>query len=176
MKKLPIGAWDPRNVVIGLLSLITAASVSATLIVIHREPEPLDFAPIETDAGAEHYDGGPTSAENPSSSLSLLYGGEVTVSLSDGTVTFLAGNPAASGYDLVFLIEVTDGEHEAVIGQTGRIPSGMQVRETSLVTEYASLSAGKYVGQIRVLVYDAETGARTQFDSLLKDIEITVTE
>ena len=49
MKKLPIGAWDPRNVVIGLLSLITAASVSATLIVIHREPDPLDFAPVETD-------------------------------------------------------------------------------------------------------------------------------
>ncbi len=176
MKPIRKLGWDIRNVVIAVLSIVTVASVCATVAILHREPDPLDFMPVETDSAAERLEEDKGSAAGGSSTLSLRYSGEVTVNLADKTVHFRMGNPSSSGWDVVLLIEVTDGENTAVIGRTGRIPAGMQITETSLITDYARLSAGQYDGQIRVMLYDSETGARTQFDSLLKDIVITVTE
>ena len=130
-----------------------------------------DYAAKDTEANAEQIeDDGQSKLDSPSGggAVTLIYAREVDVSLTDGTVRFLIGNPAESTEYLIAQIVIQDH----VIAQSGAIRPGYRVTELPLEASAAPLlQSGGYDGKIVLYMYDEETDERAMVNS---EIIVTV--
>ncbi len=139
-----------------------------------RAPEVLDpdYAAKATEPNAEQIEG--TSGEKLDApegggAMSLIYGKEVQIDLSDAKATFLVGNPAESTVYLVAEIVIQDH----VIAQSGAIKPGYRLTELKLAEGAKDiLQVGGYDGKIVLYMYDSETDERAILNS---EIIVTVT-
>ena len=90
-------------------------------------------------------------------SVSLTYTREVSIDISDKSVSLMFANPGKSNQDIVLQLVIQDN----VIVQSGTLVPGKQVTKLDLSEDAASkLSAGTYEGNFNVLYYDLQSGER----------------
>ncbi|MCC8357657.1 MAG: hypothetical protein LJU34_07515 [Oscillospiraceae bacterium] len=162
-----------------LLAGITVAAVGVTVwALFFRDNDAQtdvltpDYAVQETEENAESM--GDESDEKLEASegggaVSLTYSTEVTVTLSEKTVSLYFGNPGKSTQDVVLQMVIQD----TVVMQSGLITPGNQVSALSLADGAAELlEPGGYDGKFVVLYYDPDTGERAVVTT---EIPVTVT-
>lgn len=163
------------KIIIAALALIAVIALCFGIWAIwFRAPEVLDpdYAAKEPDKNAEQIEG--TSGEKLDApegggAMSLIYGKEVEIDLSDSKATFLIGNPAESTVYLV--VEIVIRDH--VIAQSGAIKPGYRLTTLKLAEGAKDiLQVGGYDGKIVLYMYDAETDERAILNS---EIIVTVT-
>ena len=89
--------------------------------------------------------------------MSLTYSKEVTVSLSEKSVSLLFANPSKSNQDVVLLLQIED----AVLFRSGRLTPGNRVTALPLAEGVESrLMPGGYEGKFIVLYYDSVSGEK----------------
>lgn len=152
-----------RNILIVVLLLISAAAVCVTIwVLFFRDDGQLtpDYAPVDEEANAEEIpDDSGEKMEVPEGggSVSLTYTREVSIDISDKSVSLLFANPGKSNQDIVLQLVIQDN----VIVQSGTLVPGKQVTKLDLSEDAASkLSAGTYEGNFNVLYYDLQSGER----------------
>ena len=165
-----------RNPLILILLMITIAALAVTVwALFFRDSGPVlapDYAPQEEEQHAEtipNDDGEKMDQPEGGGSVSLSYAREVTVNLSDETVSLYFANPGKSNQDIVLQV-VIQGE---VIVQSGTLKPGNQVTSLELLEGTKKiLAAGGYEGQFVVLYYHPETGEKAVVNT---EIPVTIT-
>lgn len=100
--------------------------------------------------------------ESGGGAASLSYTKVVTVDLNTKQIHMLFGNPSRSNYNAVVQVMV-EGE---VIGMSGRLEPGYQVRELPLDKD-VELFPGKYEGKLQIYFYDPVTFERAMVNSAI---------
>lgn len=163
-----------------LLLAVTAAAVGvAVWALFFRQEENTtlapDYAPQELEENAEPLTEDSTEKlEAPAGggAVTLMYQDGVTVDLSEGTATFLYGNPGESTVNVLLQIVIQD----QVIAQSGRLEPGNQVTLFHLEEGVAEqLEPGGYDGKYVLSFYDPETEEKSAFDTEIP-VSVTVTE
>ena len=170
-KKTP---WQNKLFII-LLLLITCSSVTVTYwalfirksksepvkqVVKKEEPKILepDVKPEDNEKNAESMgDAGDKKLDQPKGggAVSITYSKDVTIDLSDKTVSLLFGNPTRSNQSMVLQIVIQDN----VIVQSDTLAPGYQVKKLDLKTDIG-LKPGTYKGKFNILYYDSDTGKK----------------
>lgn len=161
--------WKKKLLIL-LLLLITCTSVGVTywaLFIRNNKPaqkdngpkilEP-DVAPGDKEKNAESMgDEGDKKLDQPKGggAVSITYSKNVTIDLSDKTVSLLFGNPTRSNQSMVLQIVIQDN----VIVQSDTLSPGYQVKKLDLDTDIG-LKPGTYKGKFNVLYYDSDTGKK----------------
>ena len=161
--------WKKKLLVL-LLLLITCTSLGVTywaLFIRNNKPEQKqdgpkilepDVAPGDKEKNAESMgDEGDKKLDQPKGggAVSITYSKDVTIDLSDKTVTLLFGNPTRSNQSMVLQIVIQDN----VIVQSDTLAPGYQVKKLDLKTDIG-LKPGTYKGKFNVLYYDSDTGKK----------------
>lgn len=156
------------TIVMATLSLITVAAVSVTVWALFlREPDIVltpDYAPQKKEENAiripEEDDDNPAEtmqAVEGGGAVSLTYGTNVSIILSNETAALYLANPSRSAQDMVVQVVIQD----TILVQSGRLIPGNQVTTLKLLKGAAEkLSPGGYEGKIVVLYYDRENGEK----------------
>lgn len=111
---------------------------------------------------------GKLEQEGGGGATSLTYADKVTVDLNMGKLKLLLGNPSRANYNAVVQVVLQD----EVIGISGRLEPGYQVRELSL-DKKLKLSPGEYEGKLQVYFYDPATDERAMVNASIP-VSITV--
>ena len=161
--------WKKKLLIV-LLILITCSSLGVAFWALfvrndkpeQKEEEPKilepDVAPGEKEKNAESMgDAGDKKLDQPKGggAVSITYSKDVTIDLSDKTVTLLFGNPTRSNQSMVLQIVIQDN----VIVQSDTLAPGYQVKKLDLKTDIG-LKPGTYKGKFNVLYYDSDTGKK----------------
>lgn len=97
-------------------------------------------------------------ADEGGGAVSLSYGSNVSIILSNETAALLFANPAKSTKDMVVQVVIQD----TVLVQSGRLTPGNQVTTLDLLEGAADmLSPGGYEGKLVVLYYDEDSGEKS---------------
>ena len=99
--------------------------------------------------------------------VNITYSDQVSLSLSEGTVTLQFMNPVRSNQSMVLQVTL----QEEIIAQSGSLPPGSQINTLSLIQEL-SLAPGSYQGTFHVLFYNTDDGSRALVST---EIPITIT-
>lgn len=166
---------DKSKILIVVLLLIAVLALAFGIWAMwFREPEVLspDYAAKETELNAEQIEGDDSEkldAPDGGGAVTLIYGKEVEISLSENKASFLIGNPSESTEYLVAEIVIQDH----VIAQSGAIKPGYRVTELELLSDAKDLlTVGGYDGKIVLYMYNGETDERSIVNS---EIIVTVT-
>lgn len=167
------------QLIIALLLLITSVAVGVTVwAIFFRTPSvelTPDYAPQEIEQNVETIADDPQEkleADEGGGAVSISYGANVSVILSNQTVALYFANPAKSTQDMLIQLVVQD----TVLVQSGRIEPGNQVTTLNLADGAADmLSAGGYEGALMVYYYDHTTGERAMINTEIP-VVITVVE
>lgn len=163
-------------VIIAVLLLITLAAVGVTVWALFlREPDIIltpDYAPQELERHAETIPNDEAEetmeASEGGGAVSITYGPNVSVILSNKTVALLFANPSRSTQDMVVQVVVRD----VILVQSGRLTPGNRVTTLDLLDGADKmLSPGGYEGKLRVLYYDRESGERAMINT---EIPVTI--
>lgn len=159
--------WKKKLLIL-LLLLITCTSLGVTywaVFVRNNNPEQdgpkilePDVAPGEKEKNAESMgDEGDKKLDQPKGggAVSITYSKDVTIDLSDKTVSLLFGNPTRSNQSMVLQIVIQDN----VIVQSDTLSPGYQVKKLDLKTDIG-LKPGTYKGKFNVLYFDSDTGKK----------------
>ncbi|NLJ40048.1 MAG: hypothetical protein GX352_00315 [Clostridiales bacterium] len=111
-----------------ILCVATAISLTATLILLNNKTKPVDvsdkYPPVMTDPEAEPVEEETTQPplENPEGggAVSLTYSGQAVAPKGDGVADIMFENPAKSNQDVIIQLQITDKELIEKIGKTGR--------------------------------------------------------
>ena len=165
-----------------LLLLITAGAVTTTVWIALRHSKPTspvptalmpEYAPQATDPNAapiEEEDTTKLTAAEGGGAVSLEYAKDVSIRLTDKSISLLYRHPSKSTKDAVLQLILTSGDTEVVVAQSGLLPAGYQLSKMDLL-DTAVLSAGRYEGKFNLLYYDPVTGERAVVNT---NIPVTV--
>lgn len=161
-----------------LLLLITLIAVAVTVwALFFRGGNDVvltpDYAPQELERNAETIEGDNTDekmqADEGGGAVSLTYGSNVSIILSNETAALLFANPGRSTQDMVVQVVIQD----TILVQSGRLTPGNQVTTLDLLEGAAEmLSPGGYEGKMVVLYYDPDTGEKAVVNT---EIPVTIT-
>lgn len=148
-----------------LLLLITILALGITAwALFFRGPSVVltpDYAPQELERNAQAIEGDNSEkmqADEGGGAVSLSYGSNVSIILSNQTAALLFANPAKSTKDMVVQVVIQD----TVLVQSGRLTPGNQVTTLDLLDGAADmLSPGGYEGKLVVLYYDEDSGEKS---------------
>lgn len=137
---------------------------------------PPDYAPVDTDPGAEPIEGD-TQDPKPQvtsggGSVTISFRDDVAYQISTGTVSLFYQNPSASTHDVVVQVVLVRDGAEYLLAQSGRLEPGYQVTGLRQVEDAPQLAPGGYNGKLKLLFFDPETGERAMVDT---DIPCTIT-
>lgn len=164
------------GLVILLLLLITVAAVSVTVwALFFRGPSVIlspDYAPREEEVHAEPIEGDNADekmeADAGGGAVSITYGSNVSIILSNKTAALMFANPGKSTQDMVVQLVIRD----IVFVQSGRLTPGNQVTTLELLDGVDQmLSPGGYEGKLVILYYDRESGEKAIVNT---EIPVTV--
>lgn len=131
-----------------------------------------DYAPQEIEENAEPIEGDSTEkldAPEGGGAVALMYQDNVTIDLSEGTVSLMYGNPGESTQNLLLQIVIKD----QLIAQSGRLEPGHQITKLNLADGAAQiLEPGGYDGKFALSFYDPESEEKSAFST---DIPISIT-
>lgn len=155
--------------IIALLLLITVIALGVTIwALFFRAPNvelTPDYAPQEIEQNAETIADDPQEkleADEGGGAVSISYGANVSIILSNQTAALYFANPARSTQDMLIQIVAQD----TVLVQSGRIEPGNQVTTLALAEGAADmLSVGGYEGTLMVYYYDRTTGERAMVNT-----------
>lgn len=152
--------------VIGILLLITFLAVGVTVwALFFRGPSVVltpDYAPQALEKNAQVIEGDSTDekleADEGGGAVSITYGSNVSIILSNKTAALLFANPGKSTQDMVVQVVIQD----TVLVQSGRITPGTQVTTLDLLDGADKmLSPGGYEGKLVVLYYSEDSGEKS---------------
>lgn len=163
------------TLIIVLLLLITLIAVGVTVwALFFRGPSVVlapDYAPQELERNAETIAGDSQEkmdAAEGGGAVSLTYGANVSVILSNQTAALLFANPGKSTQDMLIQVVIQD----TVLVQSGRLEPGHQVTTLDLLDGAADmLVPGGYAGSLVVYYYDRETGEKAMINT---EIPVTI--
>lgn len=152
------------KIMIAVLALITVAAVSVSVWALFFRGASVvltpDYAPQEEEKNAvaiENDTKDKMEAEEGGGAVSLTYGSNVSIILSNKTATLLFANPGKSTQDMVVQVVIQD----TVLVQSGRLTPGNQVTTLDLLDGVADmLSPGGYEGKFVVLYYNRDSGEK----------------
>ena len=169
-----------RNAIIVILLLLLIVTLVITIVVITKNKDESDsspvvlapdYAPQEEEENAEPIgddeEGEKLQQEQGGGAVSITYSKDITVDLSDKTVSLLFANPRKSNQDMIIQIVVQD----TVIVQSGLLTPGHQVKTLELF-DNVELSSGTYEAKIVVLYYHQDTGEKAMINT---QIPLTIT-
>lgn len=135
-----------------------------------------DYPPQGTEEQQEPIDGDNSDkmdSEEGGGAINVTYSMDVTVSLSDNTVSLYYANPNASNQNVSILVMVND---DLVVAKSDLITPGHQVKQLPLESYAKSkLMAGGYDAQLIVRAYNPESGEKAMIDTEGK-VTLTVVE
>lgn len=166
----------PLILIVVLMAVVTVAAICVTVwalffrgpsIILTPDYAPRDeenhAVPIPDDTGGETME-----ADEGGGAVSITYGSNVSVILSNKTVALLFANPGKSTQDMVVQVVIQD----TVIVQSGRLTPGHRVTTLDLLDGADKmLSPGGYEGKLVVLYYDRESGEKAMINT---EIPITI--
>lgn len=167
-------------ILIIILLAVTLTAVGITVWALFfrtRQPDILapDYAPQEVEENAEPLEEDSTEkldAPDGGGAVTLMYQNGVSVDLSEGTASFMYGNPGESTVNVVLQIVIQD----RLIAQSGRLEPGSQVTLLNLAEGAAEqLEPGGYEGKYVLSFYDPDTGEKSAFDTEIP-VSVTVAE
>lgn len=152
------------TIIIIILALITVAALCVTMwALFFRGPSVTltpDYAPQKEEIHAKPIPddtGDKMEADEGGGAVSLTYGTNVSIILSNETATLMFANPGKSTQDMVVQVVIQD----TILVQSGRLTPGNQVTTLDLLDGAAKmLSPGGYEGKLVVLYYDPDTGEK----------------
>lgn len=168
-----------RLIILLLVVAVAAVGIAVWAVSFRGQDEQItdltpDYAPQQEENVESMGDEGDEKLEaaEGGGAVSLTYSVDVSVSLSEETVSLYFGNPSRSTENIVLQLMIQD----TVIMQSGLIEPGSQVSTLSLLAGAAEhLEPGGYDGKFVVLYYDPETGARAIVTTEIP-VTVTVTE
>lgn len=164
----------PLQAAIALAAIALLAVGVAVWAVFFRDTRPVlapDQAPAQEPSAESIPGDSGEKLESPQGggSVSLTYSRDVTIDLSDETVSLYFANPGRSNQDMVLQVVIRDN----VVVQSGTLSPGNQVQSLPLLPDTADmLSPGSYEGSFAVLYYDPDTGEKAMVDT---EIPLTIT-
>ncbi len=167
------------TVLIAILAVITVIAVIVTVwALFFRGPGVTltpDYAPRNEEKHAVEIpddDDGKMQADEGGGAVSLSYGSNVSIILSNKTAALMFANPGKSTQDIVLQVVIQDN----ILVQSGRITPGYQVTTLDLLRGAADkLSVGEYDGKLVVLYYDRETREKAMVNTEIP-VKISVVE
>lgn len=172
-----------RNIIIIILLLLLAVTSVITIVVIksnndEKESDPVilapDYAPQEEEENAEpiedDVEGEKLQQQQGGGAVSITYSKNVSIDLSENTVSLLFANPSKSNQDMMIQLVVQD----TVIVQSGLLTPGHQVKKLELF-DNVKLSSGTYDAKIVVLYYQKDTGEKAMINTQIP-LTLTVEE
>lgn len=129
-----------------------------------------DYATFDEEENAvpfEETDTEKMEQEPGGGAVSLTYSKDVTVNLSEETVSLMFANPQKSNQNMVLQVMI----HDTVIAQSGLLTPGKQIRRLDLLNT-VQLYTGQYDGKIVVYYYQPDSG---EMAMLKTDIPLTIT-
>lgn len=169
---------DKKQVIIIILSVVLAVTIGITIWALFiRDTSPAlapDYAPQKTEENALPIDGDTDGIKlqqpQGGGAVSLTYSKDVTIDLSEKSVSLMFANPSKSNQDMMVQIVIQD----TVVAQSGLIIPGYQIKKIDLFKK-AKLSAGSYDGKIAVYYYQQDSGEKAMINTEVP-LKITVQE
>lgn len=164
------------TILILLLLFITIAAVGITIWSLFFRGSDVvltpDYAPREEEINAvpipDDTSGEKMEAAEGGGAVSITYGSNVSIILSNKTTALLFANPGKSTQDMVVQVVIQD----TILAQSGRLVPGNQVTTLDLLDGADKmLSPGGYEGKLVVLYYDRESGEKAIVNT---EIPITI--
>lgn len=172
MKKL-----SGQSLIILLLSIITAISLSVALWAVFLRPAPkvTDYAPAELEPNAVSYTEGVGVAEKQSSggSVSIRYTKQVVVDTASKIAKLYYANPENSQSGVALQLILVDGSgKEAILGKSGLLKPGTKLEELNL--EDADCKPGSYDGKFVLTFYDMDSGEKAILNTVVDGVKVVV--
>lgn len=166
---------NKTSIIIAALGAVTAAAVSITVWALcFRAPAEVltpDYAPRQEEIHAKPIEGDTNEkmeAAEGGGAVSLTYGTNVSIILSNETAALMFANPGKSTKDMVVQVVIQDN----ILVQSGKLTPGNQVTTLDLVEGAAKkLAPGGYEGKLVVHYYDQTTGEKAIVNT---EIPVTV--
>ncbi len=176
----------PQNIIILVLSLVTAACLCVTgwAVFVHPAQEPAaasqDYAPVELEPNAE-----PIPNEEPASSaaepadtgsgkVTIMFGGEVFVNRSTRSMSLNYANPSTSTHNVTVAVVLVDKNGtEVTLAQSGLLQPGSALTRLDLTAD-AELPTGSYDGYFSLGFYDPASNEKAAVDSRIEGLTIHV--
>lgn len=164
-------------ILIVLMALITVIALGVTIwALFFRTPSVVltpDYAPQAEDVNAvpipDDDSGDKLQADDGGGAVSISYGTNVSIILSNQTAALYFANPSKSTQDMVVQVIVQD----TVLVQSDRLTPGKQVTTLALLDGAEKmLSVGGYEGKLVVLYYDQQSGEKAIVNT---EIPVTIT-
>lgn len=165
--------------VIGALSIVTAASLCVTGWAVFLRPAPklTDYAPADLEPNAVDYvedtSTDKLTASAGGGAVSISYTKRVYVNKATGKAELNYANPSSSvNYVALQLVLVDSAGREAVLGQSGMLRPGTKL-ETLDLTD-TSCQPGSYGGKFVLTFYDPETREKAILNTVVEGLEVIV--
>ena len=165
--------------IITIASMIVAlALIIALILMLLLNPKTLtpDHPMPETDKNA--VDAGETgdklATEAGGGGLSMTYKLTASVDLETKEILMLYGNPITSTHNASVELYITSNSKDYLIGASGTLESGKELRTMDLHKDAPKLEKGNYTGYYLITVWDAVTGEKALVQPRIDNVKITV--
>lgn len=149
--------------------IIVCLSAVIACLLVDRKAVP-DYNPIEPDKNLETIMGDDPIELKPQSenggAVSISYGKEMHIDLSDGVARLYFANPKRSMQSVVLTLDI----HGVEVARSGAIPPGSRLEVLKLNDAAKYLSQGEYECKLKLSYYDKDTA---ELSVVTTDLHVT---